>query len=90
MSATTSDTETAHVYLLDKATDVWLAVQAKPLGDGRYRLPANPDPEIEHWEFEGGSTVAVEWRELSGGRCLVAVADTTPDTETSPSRRSNG
>jgi hypothetical protein len=37
MSAKTPDTETVHVYLLDEATDVWLAVQAVPLGDGRYR-----------------------------------------------------
>jgi hypothetical protein len=76
MSAVTaSNTETLYVYLLDEGTDVWRPVEAVPLGDGRYRLPDNPDPDIEHWEFEGGSTVAAERRELSGGSCLVAVAE---------------
>ena len=65
------NTETICVYLLDEGTDVWLAVAAVPLGRGRYRLPTNPDPESEKWEFEGGSVVAAERRELSGGPCLV-------------------
>lgn len=75
------DTETICVYLLDEGVDTWLAVQATPLGDGRYRLPANPDPEMEKWEFEGGSIVGAERRELSGGPCLVAIAD--PDAHVS-------
>ena len=78
MSATVSKTETLHVHLLDEGVDVWRPVEAVPLGEGRYRLPDNPDPEDERWEFEGGSTVLAEWRELGGGRCLVAVAEVAP------------
>ena len=79
-AAKVSNTETVHVHLLGEGVDVWRPVEAMPLGEGRYRLPDNPDPEDERWEFEGGSTVLVEWRELSGGPCLVAVADVVPES----------
>lgn len=79
MSATTaSTTETLYVFLVGEGVDVWRPVEAIPLGDGYYQLPANPDPEDECWEFAGGSTVVAELRNVGGDTRLVAVAQAAP------------
>ncbi|KAA2236287.1 hypothetical protein [Salinarimonas soli] len=77
-AATASNTETLYVFLVGEGVDVWRPVDAVPLGDGRYRLPDNPDPQDEQWEFAGGSTVMAERRELADGIRLVAVAPAAP------------
>jgi uridine kinase len=40
-------------------------------------ISENPNPEDEHWEFSPRSIVRCEWRDLSEGRSLVAVARAT-------------
>jgi hypothetical protein len=72
-AATGSGTETIYVRLLEEDVEVWRPVEAAPLGRGRYRLPPNPDPGTETWEFEDRD-VAAEPRRLSGGEVMVAVA----------------
>lgn len=73
MSAETAlATETIYVHLLDEGIDVWRPVEAVPLGRGLYRLPRNPDPEAETWEFEACEVVA-ERQNLSQGPAMVVV-----------------
>jgi len=69
---------TIYVALLDDGTDVWRPVDAKEIREGLFRIvsaPSNPDDEC--WEFEPGSLVRCEERQLSGGSVLVAVARAT-------------
>lgn len=66
--------ETIYVYLFDEGTDVWRPVEAVHVSDDRYRITGtNSDPDDEHWEFQTGEVVRCELRDLSGGKCLVAV-----------------
>lgn len=73
-----SNTELSRVYvrLLDEGTLVFRPSPAEFLGNQRARLIAPPgyDPEDEDWEFEPGSIVRVELRQLDGVDEFVAVA----------------
>jgi hypothetical protein len=63
--------KTIHVALLDEGTDVWRAVEAELLADGRYKV-LGPVPDGELWQFPPGSIVRAELKSLSGGAVLVA------------------
>jgi hypothetical protein len=68
------------VYLLDEGTDAWRPVDALPLGNSMYRIVSrNQCPEIEKWQFDPGTIVKCESRELSDGSSLVAVSQATDD-----------
>jgi hypothetical protein len=64
--------ETIHIALRDEAVDVWRPVEAEREGD-LYRI-LGPIPDGEAWEFEPGSLVRCETRELADGPALVAIA----------------
>lgn len=69
---------TIYVALLDEGVDVWRPVEAEELHDSVFRIISeNPNPEDEHWEFSPQSIVRCEWRDLSEGPSLVAVARAT-------------
>ena len=65
---------TVYVYLPGESVDAWRPVEATAESDSIYRLADAPTPEGETWEFQPGSRVACEWRELYNGPALVAVA----------------
>jgi hypothetical protein len=66
---------TIYVALLDEGVDVWRPVEAEELRDSVYRIISeNPNAEDERWEFPPRAIVRCEWRALSEGPCLVAVA----------------
>ena len=70
---------TIYVALLDEAVDVWRPVDAEKLRDGNFRIvSANPCPEDERGEFEPGSLVRCELKQLADGPVLAAVARVTP------------
>src|SRR5258707_6631795 len=69
-----ADMETIYVALLEEGVDVWRPVAAHREGDSIYRITSMPSPDDETWQFPPGSLVSCEWRELSGGSSLVAVA----------------
>lgn len=73
--ASASEPITVHVRLLDEGTDVWRPTTARLVGPATYELRPTPDYDAMHetWEFEPGTVVRCEWRDLSGGRCLVAL-----------------
>lgn len=64
-----------YVRLLDEGTDVWRPTTAREVGSATYELLPTSDyvPSDETWEFQPGTTVRCEWRDLSGGRCLAAL-----------------
>jgi hypothetical protein len=64
---------TIYVALKDEAVDVWRPVEATDEGDSVYLIAEAGMPEGEAWEFQPGSRVRCERRELSGGPALVAV-----------------
>jgi|CXWL01.1.fsa_nt_gi hypothetical protein len=61
------------VRLLEEGTDVWRPVQATHLGGAAYALSTSPHSDDELWEFEPGSHVITELRNLSGQCSKVAV-----------------
>lgn len=65
---------TIYVALKDEGVDVWRPVEAVSEGERVYRLAGAAAPADETWEFPPGSRVRCEWRDLSEGRALVAVA----------------
>jgi hypothetical protein len=65
---------TIYVALKDEAVDVWRPVEAASEGGSFYRIADGTQPANEAWEFSPGSRVRCEWRDLSEGRALVAVA----------------
>ncbi len=65
---------TIYVTLKDEAVDVRRPVEAASEGGSIYRIAAETQPADEAWEFPPGSRVRCEWRKLSEGRALVAVA----------------
>ena len=65
---------TIYVKLMDEAVDVWRPVDASPEGHDMYRLADAPTPATEVWEFQPGSVVRCERRELDGAMSMVAVA----------------
>jgi hypothetical protein len=65
---------TIFVCMPDEGVDVWRPVQATLEGGSIYRMEYAPVPETEMWEFPPGSRVRCEWRQLSDGPELVAIA----------------
>jgi hypothetical protein len=65
---------TIYVYMPGEGTDTWRPVEALSEGDSLYRIADTPTPTDETWEFAPGALVRCEWRELSEGSQLVAVA----------------
>ena len=71
--------QTIYVALLDESVDVWRPVEAEELRDGSFLIvSANCCPEDERWEFEPGSLVHCEVKQLADGPALAAVARVTP------------
>lgn len=64
---------TIYVKLMDEAVDVWRPVDASLEGDNMYRLADTPMPTEEVWEFQPGSVVRCERRDLDGEMSMVAV-----------------
>lgn len=64
-----------YVRVLDERTDAWRPTTARLVSTATYELLPTPDydPTSETWEFEPGTVVRCEWRDLRGGRCLVAL-----------------
>ena len=60
-----------HVPLLQDGTDVWVPVEAEPLGGSRYRLPGTM-PAGQIWAFQPGTVVATAPREFQDGRVGLA------------------
>ncbi|MBX2994656.1 MAG: hypothetical protein KF681_07535 [Bdellovibrionaceae bacterium] len=71
-------TETIFLRLEDEDIDVWRPVCAeKVLGGEGYRILSSPQnfiPDGEKWEFDLGSVVLVEERELEGRLVKVAIS----------------
>ena len=65
---------TIYVAPKDEAVDVWRPVEAESERGSIYRIADRTKPADEAWEFSPGSRVRCEWRDLSEGRALVAVA----------------
>jgi hypothetical protein len=65
---------TIYVKLTDEAVDVWRPVDASSEGNDMYRLADAPKQTEEVWEFQPGSVVRCERRELGGEMSMVAVA----------------
>jgi hypothetical protein len=66
---------TVHVGVLDVGMGTWRPTAARLVSTATYELLPTPDydPTAETWEFEPGTVVRCEWRDLSGGRGLVAL-----------------
>lgn len=67
---------TVYVRLLDEGVPVFRPVPARQLAEGVYVLERIPDYDAadESWEFQPGTEVRCEYRELGGDTVLVAVA----------------
>lgn len=81
--ATHSGTATIYVALLEEGGGVWRPVEAVSVGGGVYRLPPNPDPETETWEFEDAE-VMTDTVNLSEGPTLVATHEVASPSRVSP------
>ena len=72
--------ERIYIYLLNEGTDCWRPVDAERVNSDSFKIiSVNPDPEDEDWQFQTGSIVRCEERELSVGRVLVAVEQVNED-----------
>jgi hypothetical protein len=67
--------QTIYVALLDEGVAVWRPVQGIELASLKFRIAVDQPYErsFERWEFEPGTLVECEPRELSGEACTVAV-----------------
>jgi hypothetical protein len=66
---------TVYVSLSREGTIVWRPVDAAPIRGNQFQIdPSAVIPEGESWEFQPGVIVVCEWRQLSNGRVLVAIA----------------
>ena len=69
-----TERETIYVYLMDEGTDVWRPVDALPLGNNLFRiLSHNTSEGHENWQFQTDAVIRAEYKDLSGGKVLVAV-----------------
>jgi hypothetical protein len=68
--ASSTETETIFVRLLEEGTDVWRPVPAHRLSETTYRLADTQVPEDEIWRFHPGDIVVAEHR-LKGGQRTV-------------------
>ena len=75
-TASSTDTATIFVRLLDEGVDVWRPVPARRLSEATYRLSEAPVPEDEVWSFQPGDIVVAEHRPENGAASkeLFAVA----------------
>jgi len=71
-----TDRATVYIRLLDEGTLVFRPTQGISLGNSRFKLlpTEDYDPEDEIWEFQPGSVVECEFRELGGEKVLVAAS----------------
>ncbi len=74
VTASSTDTITVFVRLLDEGVDVWRPVEARRVSAATYRLADVPAPSGESWSFQPGETVVAEARDHGSGPMLVAVA----------------
>jgi hypothetical protein len=59
--------ETIYVALLNEGVDVWRPVQARPLGQGLFRIVGlDADVSDEAWQFPAGAVVRCEMKTFSG------------------------
>ncbi len=74
--ASSTETTTIFVRLLDEGTYEWRPVAARRLSEATYRLSDAPAPEDEEWLFQPGDVVVAEHRVERGGpsKELFAVA----------------
>jgi hypothetical protein len=69
-----TEIRTIYVQLLDEAVDAWRPIEARLAAEDSYVVqPQRYDRESERWEFEPGSRVVCEERDLDGETVLVAV-----------------
>ena len=61
--------EVIYVYLPDEGTDVWAPMDAERIRGDIYRIT---NDRGEHGQFQMGSLVKCQLKQLSGGECLVA------------------
>lgn len=73
-TASSTDSVTVHVRLLDEGVDVWRPVQAKAVSQSIYRLAETPVPPDEVWAFQPGDIVVAEPHGATRPAMLVAVA----------------
>lgn len=67
-AATASSTETVTVFvrLLDEGTDAWRPVQAMQLSEATFQLCDTPTPADERWAFGPGELVVAEHQTRKG------------------------
>ncbi len=65
-TASSTDTATIFVRLVDEGVDVWRPVPARQLSEATYRLSDAPAPEDEAWSFQPGDIVVAEPRLENG------------------------
>ena len=69
-----SKRETIYVYLRNEGVDVWRPVEAEPLGNQAFRIPADTAvPEEEEWGFSPGDAVRCALKTRDGQEILVAI-----------------
>lgn len=74
--ASSTETVTVFVRLLEEGVDVWRPVPARRLSEATYQLSDTPAPEDETWSFQPGDIVVAEHKPVGGvaSADLVAVA----------------
>lgn len=74
--ASSTETTTIFVRMLDEGTDVWRPVRARRLSEATYRLDEGTIPDDETWSFQPGDVVVAEHRLDNGApsKELFAVA----------------
>jgi len=86
-TASSTDTVTVYVRLLNEGTDVWRPVEAARLSETTFRLSEDPAPDDEEWTFQPGDIVVAEHRRGEREQPLVAVARASQIDERSWGRR---
>ena len=67
---------TVFVLLLDEGVEVWRPVEARPLGQGLFRLVGvNADVSEERWQFAAGAIVKCETKQFHDGSAGVTVVE---------------
>ena len=74
VTASSTETVTVFVRLLDEGTDVWRPVEARRVSSATFRLADGAVPTDEVWSYAPGEIVVAEARDQGGGPVLVAVA----------------
>ena len=74
VTASSTETVTIFVRLLDEGTDVWRPVEAHRVSSATFQLADTPVPPNESWSCAPGEIVVAEARDHGGGPVLMAVA----------------